>query len=301
MKLGGIDTEHLPKVLRRYAKASVRHPLTMTQEWTRFYKRCLIGAKERSKEGVFFEVNCFSEFSEKPKGPRLPEIISNLIKMDVNICSIADNGNSNAFDSLCNEESRRNILDWRRNQYEFDLDPDGRSMVVSSPDGEIVLLRSIRYMTKEGEISVHGYRGWFPKEEMSLRNAVRQGIDLGGFVILNRPFHWKGVGDKGYWALNEAIDAGACALEKSSTEIGPMMYSGVMVEHVAKRFGIPIVASGSASQSYLFDRSGPIFDKREYQRTLEDRAGNHASAVKDLIVEGKFVNHFNYATVLDVI
>jgi len=273
----------------------------MTREWASFYRRCLVGEKKRSDDGIFFEVNCFSEFSQKPRGPRLSEIINNLIKMDVGICSIADNGNSEAFDTLCDEESRRNTLDWRHSRYVFDIDSDGRSMVVSHQDQELVLLRSIRYMTEKGEISVHGYRGKFPNEKMSLRDAVRQGIDLGGFVILNRPFHWKGVGDNGYWALNKAIDAGACALEKSATEIGPMIYSGVMVEHVAKRFGIPIVASGSASQGYLFDRSGPVFNEREYKRALGDHAGNHASAIRDLVVEGKFTNHFNYAKPLDLV
>ena len=86
------------------------------------------------------------------------------------------------------------------------------------------------------------------------------------------------------------------AIEKNGAEIPPQLYCPVRAEGLAKKLDLPFIATGDAHTLKMYDRSGVVFDERDYGVMYELLGQNHADTVKALISTKKFENYTNYVT-----
>jgi len=290
---GIVRNEHLGYVLGSFATRSLINPLLMSRESSRFLRHWLSGRRELPKPGLRFEHHCHSHFSD---GARLADIVDFLLDDGVSVWSLTDHDNSNAFDSL--RDGSYNLNDETANMRRYDLDfsYDGRFMEIHSGGKRVVLLRSIELWTDKGEIGIHGYSGKFPAKRLPLGEAIDRAKDMGGYVVINHPYFWEGIGYHGRDCVEFAVSRGAVAIEKNATEIPPQVYSAVQAELDAKDFGVSLVTSGDAHQLEMYGNSGLTFRENDYETALRLNGGNHADVVRSLVTEGTFETYFNYVT-----
>lgn len=281
--------KHIKYVLANFFQELKNNPSLMRSEIHRFIMNCT-GYREKPKWEIAFENHCHSSFSD---GLELVDLVNTLFERKIRICSITDHGNSFAFDSL--KSGRYNLnKKYKERCYELDINRDGRSMIINSGGERVIILRSIEYMTNKGEIGVHGYQGNFPREKLPLSESIKRATDMGGFVVINHPYFWEGIGFHGERTIEEAVMNGASAIEKNGTEIPPQIYSPVRVMLASEKFQRPIITSGDAHKKYMYGLSGISFKKEEYYKTLAEKLGNDADAVKKLVAAGRFQTYLNY-------
>lgn len=293
-KVGEIaSNKYLAYVLGNFAKTTITHPSLVVKESTRFLSRWLLEMTQLPQDGLHFEHHCHSHFSD---GDKLSDIVDVLFDKGISLWSLTDHGNSNAFDSLRNGSYDLNRESASERTYDLEFADDGRSIVIHSQDQQLVLLRSIEYWTDKGEIGIHGYAGQLPSKRIPLGDAIQRAIDMGGYVVLNHPYFWEGVGFNGRDHIEHAISKGAVAIEKNATEIPPQIHSAVRAELDARHFGVPLVTSGDAHHLYMYGLSGLTFEEAMYRDTLGEQGNNHADAIKQLVTAGEFKTYFNYLT-----
>ena len=169
-------------------------------------------------------------------------------------------------------------------------------MVIHSENQQLILLRSMEYWTDKGEIGIHGYAGKLQKKRIPLTEAIEKAIDMGGYVVINHPYFWEGIGFHGRKYIEKAIKKGAVAIEKNGTEIPPQIHSAIRAELDAKHFEVPLVASGDAHHLNQYGLSGLTFSKDDYETALAQNRKNHADVIKQLVSSGAFETYFNYLT-----
>jgi histidinol phosphatase-like PHP family hydrolase len=287
------SNKYLGYVMKSFAKTSLRHPYLMTRESTKFLSRWLLGRTEQPQEGLRFEQHCHSHFSD---GDDLSNVVELLFEKGISVWSLTDHGNSNAFDSIREGSYNLNEQSKAERNYDLDFSDDGRSMVIHSGDQQVILLRSIELRTNNGEIGIHGYTGKFPKNGMTLGDAIKKAKDMGGYVVVNHPYFWEGIGFQGRACVEFAIKNGAVAIEKNGTEIPPQIHSAIRAELDSKHFEVPLVTSGDAHHLYMYGLSGLTFQDNDYKTTLAEHGQNHADAIKQLVTAGDFGTYFNYLT-----
>lgn len=280
------------RIMAHFARTALRHPIVMSQENLRLFSQFVLGKKEKPGEGIRFEQHSHSHYSD---GPELSDIIDFLFNEGISIWSLTDHGNSNAFDDLKNGKYRLS------RRYELETCPDGRYLSINADGRQIVLLKSMEKLTDVGEIGLHGYSGAIPNGKISLIEAIRTCIGQGGYVIINHPFILSGIGVHGVRFIEDAVKAGAIAIEKNGLNIGPFIYDPVMVEVIAKKLEIPIVPSEDSHRLETYGISGVVFDKESYRRELKAHGGNHADTIQSRFRNRNFSTYFNYANPLIVI
>lgn len=287
------SNKYLYYVIGSFTKTSLRHPYLMTREITKFLSRWLLGKTEQPQMGLKFEQHCHSHFSD---GDNLSDVVDLLFEKGISVWSLTDHCNSHAFDSLRAGKYNLNEQSKAGRNYDLEFSDDGRSMVLHSGDQQVVLLRSIELWTDKGEIGIHGYSGELPKGRIPLGDAIERAKDMGGYVIINHPYFWDGIGFNGRDCVEFAIRKGAIAIEKNGTEIPPQIHSAIKAELDAKHFGVPLVTSGDAHHLYMYGLSGLTFQDNYYQTAFETNGKNHADAIKQLVTAGEFGIYFNYLT-----
>ncbi len=285
--------KNLSYVLKSFAKTTALHPLITTRETSKFLARWAYGRREQPQQGLRFEHHCHSNFSD---GAELSDIVELLLDKQIPLWSLTDHGNSNAFDSLKNGSYKLQEKSKTGRKYELELHPDGRAMTIHSGEQQIILLRSIELWTDKGEICIHGYRGEFAGKRPLLCEAIQKGKDMGGFIVINHPYFWEGIGYYGRKYIEQAIQKGAIAIERNGTEIPPQIHSSVKAEIDSKEFGIPLVTSGDAHQLYMYGLSGLTFEQEDYEHALKKHQGNHPDTIKFLITSTSFETYLNYLT-----
>ncbi len=295
----------IPSLLLDLTTESVLHPLAMLREYQRFLANCC-GVREKPAPGLVFEQHAHSHFSnwiENFKVVELSDVVNHLLGKGVSILSLTDHGNSNAFDQLRAGKYKLNRSE--REEYELEFSPDGRSMIIHSSGKQLVLLRSIEYWTDKGEIGIHGYSGRFPDpagSKMPLTDAIKKGIDGGGYVVIHHPYFFMGIGHHGgKKTIEMAVRAGVIAIEKNGMEIPPQIYSPIRAERHAQEFDLALVASSDAHILQTYARSGQTFNPEDYQQAYESSGENHADVVHKLIREKRFKTHFSYCTPREVL
>lgn len=285
---GILTNKHLSYVLNNFAKEGLEHPYLVSKEFIKFSGRQLLGITEKPKAGLMFENHSHSHLSD---GDDLDDIVNLLFEKGISIWSLTDHSNSEAFDHLRKGNYK---LNHGGNKYELQVNNDGRSMIIHSDGRQLVLLRSIEYWTDKGEIGIHGYRGKLPHEKIPLDEAIDRALDMGGYVVINHPYFWEGIGAHGRKIIEEAVDKGAAAIEKNGTETLIQIHSPARAELDAKDFNVPLITSGDAHKLYMYGLSGITFDEKSYETALRQNGMNHADAVKDLVSSGKFKTYLNY-------
>ena len=288
-----LSNKYLSYVLGSYAKTSLSNPLFMAEESTRFLSRWLFRITELPQKGLRFEHHCHSHFSD---GDELSDIVDLLLEKRISVWSLTDHGNSNAFNCLRNGSYNLNRQSKARKNYELEFSDDGRSMVIHSGDQQVVLLKSIELWTDKGEIGIHGYSGEFPQRRIPLGDAIERAKDWGGYVVINHPYFWEGIGFNGRSCIEFAVKKGAVAIEKNGTEIPPQIHSAIKAGLDARYFGIPLVTSGDAHHLYMYGLSGLTFSEQNYHAALSQNRQNHADVIKQLVSVGSFETYFNYLT-----
>lgn len=287
------SNKYLGYVIGSFAKTSLRHPDLMTKESTKFLSRWLLGRTEQPKEGLRFEQHCHSHFSD---GDDLSDVVDLLFEKGISVWSLTDHSNSDAFDSLRDGSYNLKKQSKARRNYDLEFSDDGRSIVIHYGDQQVVLLKSIELWTDKGEIGIHGYAGQLPKERIPLGDAIERAKDMGGYVVVNHPYFWEGIGFHGRDCVEFAIRRGAVAIEKNGTEIPPQIHSAIKAELDAKHFEVPLVISGDAHHLYMYGLSGLTLQDKDYQTALVQNGQNYADAVKQLVTAGDFGTYFNYLT-----
>ncbi|MBI2129246.1 hypothetical protein HYU07_03315 [Candidatus Woesearchaeota archaeon] len=285
---GILTNKHLSYVLKNFAKEGVDHPYSLSREFVvKFLGRQMFGITQKPKAGLRFENHSHSRFSD---GDDLNAIVQLLFEKEISIWSLTDHENSEAFDQLKEGRYKLNI----KNKCELEVNNDGRSMVIHSQDRQLVLLRSIEYWTDKGEIGIHCYKGRLPYKNIPLDETIDRAFDMGGYVVINHPYFWEGIGANGRKNIEEAVDKGAAAIEKNGTETLVQIYSPVRAELDAGEFNVPLITSGDAHRLYMYGLSGITFDEKAYENALKQNGMNHADAVKNLVSSGNFETYLNY-------
>ncbi|MBU0471351.1 MAG: hypothetical protein KKF89_06160 [Nanoarchaeota archaeon] len=285
-----LKNEHLGYVIGNFASETLIHPISTTKEINKFLANWILNYKEIPENGLKFEQHCHSQFSE---GAELTDIIKFLLENNFRFCSITDHGNTKAFDSLKNGSYKLSMTD---KKIDIQTSPDNRYMTIHADNKELTLLRSIEYWTDKGEIGIHGFKGELPKKRIPLTEAIQRAIDGGGYVIINHPYFWEGIGYYGRENIEMAVKQGAIAIEKNGTEIPPQIYSCIRAERDAKEFNIALVTSGDAHNLYMYGQSRLTFSEEEYVQTLKRFSNNHADTIRTMIQTKQFKTYLNYLT-----
>lgn len=269
-----------------FFKESAKHPYLMSKEIAHW----LFGVQE-PKEVLRFEQHCHSHFSD---GANLADIINLLFDKGITLWSLTDHHNSNAFDSIANGTYNLNKESKKERNFEVEIQPDKRALTIYSGDKSLVLLRSVEYYTNKGEINIHGYSGKILKPNQPLEDAIKFGINCGGWVAINHVGFYQGIGFNGLKAVEKAVKAGAIAIEKNGTEILIQIFSSIQAEMYAKKFGLALLASGDAHKLHMYGMSGLTFDDKNYLAVLKQCNASHADTIKTLVEQHKFKTYLNY-------
>ncbi len=293
----------MPSLLRRAAHTlneflyeSASHPRAMAREMAT-YARDAIGLQRKPPSGLRFETHSHSHFSD---GPELAAAVDRLFDKHIHAWSLTDHENSSGFDALAKGAYDLNRNPASKRKYTIDVAPDKRSLLIRSADHTLIMLRSIEKMTDRGEIGIHAYAGALPQSIMPLKETIKRATDAGGFVVINHPYFWTGLGHHGDTCIEHALNAGAIAIEKNAAEIPPQIYSPVRAQRLAKQLTVPLLAGGDAHTLDMYARSYATFAHNEYSCALAENSRNPADAIKTLIKEDTFSNHLRYITPLQL-
>ncbi len=289
-----VDYNNLCRVLHYLAQTSIKHPGEMSDELRLFFSGWF--GQTIPPKGTRFEQHSHTHFSnpyESADLVELADVVDLLFANKTHLWSLTDHQNSNGFDSLRDGSYRLSP--------EYELEFHKRYMIIHKEEQELVLLRSIELQTHEGEMGIHGYEGSFPEEQIPMAEAINRAKDNGGYVIVNHPFFWRGIGFKSRKNIEEAVALGVCAIEKNGFAAPPFIYGPVLSEIVAEELNVPLVASGDAHLMCMYGLSGVVFQDQTYLQALAQNSHNHADAIKDLIKTGEFSNYFSYVRPADIL
>ncbi|GEM_PF-4548757 len=281
-----INHPNFKPAISGFIKESAKHPYLMSKEISHW----LFGMQE-PKAGVRFEQHCHSHFSD---GANLADIIELLFDKCITVWSLTDHHNSNAFNKIANGTYNLNSNSKTNRKFDVEIQHDKRALTIYSGNKSLVLLRSVEYYTNKGEINIHGYSGKILKPKQPLEDAIKFGIDNGGWVAINHVGFYQGIGFNGRKEVEKAVKAGAIAIEKNGTEILIQIFSAVQAEAYAKEFGLALLASGDAHKLHMYGLSGLTFEDKNYRTVLKQCNGSHADTIKTLVEEHKFETYLNY-------
>lgn len=279
--------------VKGYFEEAVKHPCLVSRETSKFFSHWLLGRKEKPKNGLRFEQHCHSHFSD---GANLASIVNLLFDEGINLWSLTDHNNSSAFDALRTGKYDLNKESKIKRTFEVEANADGRSLVIHADLRQVVLLRSVECYTDKGEINIHGYAGKVPKQGTPFEDAIKQGIAGGGWIAINHPYFWQGLGYCGRQFVERAVSAGAKAIEKNGTEIPPQIFCPVKAGLDAREFGLALLASGDAHKLHMYGMSGLTFEDNLYTGLLQTMRDNNADVIKYLVEEKLFETYLNYLT-----
>jgi hypothetical protein len=279
----------LKSVLSRYAKTTLRHPIRMGREHVRYFGRWLFGQDDASLISRRMEIHSHTHFSGL--GCAKAEEVIPFLMETAHIWSPTDYDTTALFKCLA---KGRLCLGGK---YDVEVQADWRSLRISDGKNYMIILRSMEARTNRGHIGIHGFSGT-PPRNLDYEDTLKFAFDNGGFVVLNHPYSWNGVG----WAGNRSIDAavriardryGLLALEKNATEIMPQIYGPVLAEIMAGKLGLPLLASGDAHTLGMYGKTGVAFPLgTSCIATMADPV----EEIKDMIRNREFTNYFNYST-----
>jgi len=276
-----------------FFKESAKHPYLMSTETAKFFSHWVFCIREEPKQGFRFEQHSHSHFSD---GANLADIVDLLLDKRIALWSLTDHQNSKAFDSIANGKYDLNKENKTGKKFEVEVQSDKRALIIYSGNAQIVLLRSVEYCTDKGEINIHGYSGQIPKKIIRFEDAIKLGIDAGGWIAINHPYLWQGLAYLGRQNIELAAKIGAIAIEKNGTEIPPQIFCPVKASLDAKEFGLALLASGDAHKLHMYGMSGLTFNNEDYLAALKQCNGNHADSIKQLVASKNFETYLNYLT-----
>ncbi|MDD5340582.1 MAG: hypothetical protein PHV13_05035 [Candidatus ainarchaeum sp.] len=280
---------YLKSVMYRYVKTALWHPIRMGREHSRCFRQWLLGPDDIPAIAKRMEIHSHTHFSGL--GCANAEDIIPLLMESIHIWSPTDYNTTALFKCLASGK-----LDLAR-KYGVEVQADRRSLRISDGDSNMIILRSMEARTNKGHLGLHGFSGK-PPRSFDYEDTLKFAFDNGAFVVLNHPYFWNGVG----WNGNDSIDTavriasnknGLLALEKNAAEIPPQIYSPVLAEIMAKKLGIPLVASGDAHTLGMYGRAGIAFP---LQMSCIASMANPVEEISGMIRNSEFTNYFNYST-----
>jgi predicted metal-dependent phosphoesterase TrpH len=287
---------YLWKIAGRYTKSVAQHPIATVRETARTFKPSL-GIIEEPEPGLIWDSHCHTTFSDGSL--TLPQLVDLLFDLKVSFVSLTDHNNTDGFDNLA-----RGNINLNRNStrsYDLEVHRDRRSITIYDESHHLTLIRAIEYLTTEGEIGIHGLEGDLPKvneDETNLipvEEAIKRASDMGGWSVIHHVGFYKGLGWNGRQAVDEAIKAGAIALEINGKEIFIQVYSPIWTRQIARETGLPLISSNDSHMAHDFGRNGVVFDQDRTAQVLEQNDKCPVDTLRDLVERKEFSTFTNYS------